>query len=219
MRFVVVSPHLDDAVFACGDLMAVHPGTTVCTVFTAGPPPGTPLPRWDRDCGFGDGDDVMAARRAEDRRALALLDAEPVWLGFHDAQYGASPDLGAVVSALATVDAVRAADAVLFPLGLFHSDHVLVHTAVRSLAEVRGTLALVAYEDALYRRIDGLLAARLAELGAAGLAPRRATMGAPASLRKRTAVACYRSQLQGLRRVRARVDDLHATEGFWCLRA
>jgi LmbE family N-acetylglucosaminyl deacetylase len=215
MRLAVVSPHLDDAVFACGNLLAACRGSTVCTVFTGGPPPGAPLTPWDRGCGFADGDDVMAIRRDEDRRALATLDAEPHWLGFRDAQYGPSPSPDRVAAALASCPAIAAADLVCVPLGLFHADHVLVHGVARHL---RGRRPLLAYEDALYRRIDDLLAERLAELAATGFAPSRCAGGVPAGVRKRRAISCYASQLRGLRRVDARIDDLLAPEGFWWLR-
>jgi hypothetical protein len=36
-RLLVVSPHLDDAVFGCGELIASRPGATVARLF-AGPP-------------------------------------------------------------------------------------------------------------------------------------------------------------------------------------
>src|SRR6202158_5575221 len=75
-RIVIVSPHLDDAVLGCALLMIANPGATVVTVFAGNPPAyPTPLRSWDVQGGFGPGDDVMAVRRAEDRAALALLDA------------------------------------------------------------------------------------------------------------------------------------------------
>ncbi len=48
-RVVVVSPHLDDAVLGCGQLLAAWPGATVVTVF-AGKPAVYPTPQreWDR---------------------------------------------------------------------------------------------------------------------------------------------------------------------------
>ena len=32
----VISPHLDDGVFACGEMLAAHPGSVVVTVFPDG---------------------------------------------------------------------------------------------------------------------------------------------------------------------------------------
>ena len=87
-RVVIVSPHLDDAVLSCGRFMAVHPGVTVVTVF-AGNPPAYPEPMrlWDVQSGFGPGDDVMEARRGEDRAALGLLDATPMHLDYIEHTY------------------------------------------------------------------------------------------------------------------------------------
>src|SRR4051812_34380588 len=87
-RLVIVSPHLDDAVLSCARLMAVHPGVNVVTVF-AGNPPAYPEPQrlWDAQSGFAPGDDVMAARRAEDVAALAVLDATPTHLDFIEHSY------------------------------------------------------------------------------------------------------------------------------------
>ncbi len=71
LTLAVVSPHLDDAVLGCATLMAAHPGATVVTVF-AGRPDEYPVPtqHWDALCGFGEGDEVHVARRAEDAARL-----------------------------------------------------------------------------------------------------------------------------------------------------
>src|SRR5689334_10074107 len=88
---VVISPHLDDAVFGCGQLLALHPGSVVSTALAGRPPSYATVTGWDAAAGFRPGDDVIAARRAEDRAALQILDARPVWLDFTDDQYGRSP--------------------------------------------------------------------------------------------------------------------------------
>ena len=87
-RAVVVSPHMDDAVLGLGQLLAANPGVTVVTVF-AGRPAAYPEPmtRWDQLAGFKPGDDVIAARRDEDTKALTELDAIPVWLDHVEHQY------------------------------------------------------------------------------------------------------------------------------------
>src|SRR4051812_4728612 len=79
---MIVSPHLDDAVFGCGELLGARPGSVVVTVFAGAPPTYETVTEWDALAGFRAGDDVMAARRAEDRDALAVLGARPVWLDF-----------------------------------------------------------------------------------------------------------------------------------------
>lgn len=221
MRLLILSPHLDDAVFACGRLLASHPGTAVATVFAGAPPPRAPLTEWDRACGFAPGDDVIGARRIEDREALALLEATPIWLDFSDRQYGASVASADLIEPLDRLFARTSPAAVFFPLGLFHSDHVLVHEAALALPDRRRGMPWFAYEDALYRRIPGALDERVAALEAAGRAPRRVHfLAAPvAAARKRAAVACYRSQLAALATPgRPGHEDLHAPEGYWRIR-
>lgn len=194
---VAVSPHLDDAVFGCGALLAAHAPSTVITVFAGRPPRGTPLPPWDRAAGFDDGDDVVDARRAEDRAALGTLGAEPVWLDFLDAQYGPSPPVESIAADLEAALLRTAPATVCIPLGLFHSDHALAHAAALALVRRHRGWRWLAYEEAVYRRVPGALDARLDALRRAGIdaAP---LAGLPAPIRKQRALACYRSQLRAL---------------------
>jgi LmbE family N-acetylglucosaminyl deacetylase len=198
--WLIVSPHCDDGVFACGALLAAHPGSVVATVFAGTPPAYEPFTEWDRACGFEPGDDVMALRREEDARALALLAARPVWLPFLDSQYRNTPGVASVAAALRAVIAACSPRAVAFPIGLFHSDHVLVREAMLTLASAGALPHAVLYVDALYRRIPGALDAQAADLGHRGFALcERAMRAAPeAQALKRAAVACYASQLRAL---------------------
>src|SRR5688500_13646524 len=119
---LALSPHLDDAVFACGDLIASQPVTFVATVFTAGPSPGDGRRRlWDADCGFHDGQPVMRVRRAEARAALSLLAALPMWLPFRDAQYRAHGEVTDVATVLDAVIRCLRPSMLAMPLGMFHS--------------------------------------------------------------------------------------------------
>jgi LmbE family N-acetylglucosaminyl deacetylase len=197
---LLVSPHLDDAVFSCGRLLSCRPGSVVATLF-AGRPPGVAAPNaWDAACGFAAGDDVVAARRAEDAAALALLGATPAWLDFLDAQYDGAEPAAALAAALAgLIERVRPA-AVLAPLGLFHSDHRRARDA--ALAARRGAgraPAWYLYADLPYARMPGAVADELAALCARGLALEPVPTPAGGSEpRKQRACACYRSQLRGL---------------------
>jgi LmbE family N-acetylglucosaminyl deacetylase len=221
-RVFVVSPHFDDAVFSCGGLLAAHPDAIVCTVFAA--PPDAPLrTAWDLQCGFSDARSAVRARTLEDDAALAVLDAVPVRLSFVDGQYGVSPQRDRITQAIG--DALRDSDAdmLLMPLGLFHSDHVLVHDACRQVLHAHPGLACVGYEDALYRRMPGLVQRRLAELASAGIV---ATPACPwfahgidtqrQSLTKREAVSAYASQLRAFGP--HGYDDVFAPERYWTLR-
>jgi LmbE family N-acetylglucosaminyl deacetylase len=217
MAVLVVSPHLDDGVLSCGDLMAAHPGARLVTVF-AGRPESGPLTDWDRDCGFAEGDDVVAARRAEDEAACAALGAVPIWLDFLDDQYAREPaSLDAIEAALRDIVRAEQPDTIYIPLGLVHPDHKCAQKASRRLV---GTLEcdVVAYEDAPYRTLDGAVDARIAELQAAGLNPQPMPMtDSTPGAHKRDAIACYASQIVGLERhwpgFRGALDE----ERFWLL--
>ena len=69
---VVVSTHLDDAVFSCYG--SLGPETTVVTVLAGVPPPGV-LGGWDADGGATDSHDRVLERRDEDRRGCSSHEA------------------------------------------------------------------------------------------------------------------------------------------------
>ncbi|WP_235024944.1 PIG-L deacetylase family protein [Caballeronia arvi] len=219
---LVISPHLDDAVFSCGAAVAAAPDSIVCTVF-AGVPHDALITGWDAQCGFTNAHQAMRARRAEDAAALDMLGARAIHLGFLDSQYAgdspATPD--EIATALLDVIRATACRALVAPLGLFHSDHDLVHRACRKAWLVDPMLACIAYEDALYRRMDGLVQTRLADLCACGI------IATPVSERidmamlarhheaKQRAASCYISQLKAFGP--NGYDDVFAPERFWTL--
>ncbi|MBS1189725.1 MAG: hypothetical protein H6R10_1517 [Rhodocyclaceae bacterium] len=218
-NLLVVAPHLDDGVFGCGRLLASRPGATVATVFAGRPPADRPLTDWDRDAGFSPGDDVIGRRREEDRQALEILEARPYWLDLLDHQYG-GPDEATVTAALRELFVACRPDVVLIPLGLFHSDHQLVHRSALSLLPDYPEFRWLVYEDFLYRRIAGLRDQAIAALESRGLdsRPVRFAEAADAAARKAAAVACYRSQLRGIASPgRLGLADLEEPEGYWAL--
>jgi LmbE family N-acetylglucosaminyl deacetylase len=199
-RWIVVSPHLDDAVFSCGQLLAQSPGSVVVTVFAGIPPRGTAAPPWDRRAGFRTSDEAMRARRDEDSRALALLDARPVWLDFFDDQYEMPAASTAIAAKLADAIDAHPGHRVLAPAGLFHHDHLQVQQAVLSLLrDDDASHTWRFYEDAPYRRIDGLMAKRVAGWREQGWIARPAELAvrdrAAAEAAKAAAVAAYASQV------------------------
>ena len=202
-RVLLCSPHFDDAALGAAYLLFAHPGSTVVTV-CGGPPPAYPDPptEWDALGGFRAGDDVVALRREEDRAAMKVLGATPVWLDFVDHQYGTErAEPKAVAAAIeAVIDAVQPT-AVFVPMGLANPDHVSVHDAGALLAASRTDLTWFAYEDSGYKHIPGMLAWRISKLFASDLWPTPVVV--PAELdhaRKQAAIECYVSQLPPLNR-------------------
>ncbi len=218
-KTLVVSPHLDDAVLSCADLIATLPAPTVLTVFAGVPVDRAQHTPWDAASGFADAGQAIATRRDEDRRALALLGATPAWLDFCDSQYRATPALSELEQALQR--ALHACDpaTVLLPAGLFHSDHLLVHRAMLNLSARFPHYRWRMYEEAMYRRIPGLLQQRLDELRRRGFAPVRIDChDGGASPLKREAVQCYASQLRALSAtVHGGHADAFQPESYWRL--
>ena len=220
----VVSPHLDDAVFSCGQLLLAHRGSVVVTVFSGGPAPVDPLPEWDELCGFSPGDDVMALRRREDEAALALAGATAARLGFWEVQYRrpvpgrtgrlwrrlerrlrpAGPSearlVGAVASALAAVVGTGAPRRWFVPLGLVHPDHRVTAAAALQVARARPELEWHLYEELPYGlERPGEAAGARAALEAAGWHLRPAAPALDPDLGAKGSMAeCYGSQVRYL---------------------
>ena len=223
-RWLVISPHLDDAVFSCGQLLAQAPGSVVVTVFAGIPARGSDAPPWDRRAGFRTADEAVRSRRDEDARALAMLDAQPVWLDFLDDQYGTRAPSTAIAARVAdTIDA-HPGFGVLAPAGLFHRDHIQVQQAVLTLLRENSRSGDAArvwrfYEDVPYRRIDGLMAKRVIDWREHGWIGH--PVGPPAGNRtdgaaaKAAAVDAYASQIALFEpHMRA---DLREPETYWRL--
>lgn len=198
--------------------MARHPATTVVTVF-GGRPDNYPEPptSWDADGGFENGDDVVVARREEDRRALDVLGAEQVFLDFVDYQYPdarANPAPEAIVPDLAGVVRRVEATAVLLPTGLAHPDHVATHDASMLVRDQLPDLGWFCYQEAGYAQLPGLLAWRLAKLLRAGIWPTPSLVPLdPDMQRKRAAIQCYASQIPPLEKRYAMADALDSGAG------
>jgi LmbE family N-acetylglucosaminyl deacetylase len=220
-RLVCVSPHLDDVVLSCGDALAAHSGAVVVTAFAGHPDTYPDLTSWDARAGFEQGADVVAARRAEDAAALAILGATPHWLDFPDPQYGERPSRSVLAEALMQSLTALTPATVMVPVGLFHDDHILTSDAALDVLRGRPELPWFVYADAIYRRVPQLLDERLALLRAAGFEIRPVeTPGGPTSDRKRRAVACYRSQVMALERSwDGGVSDAYEPEQLWQITA
>jgi len=218
---LVVSPHFDDAVFSCGAFIAAHPGSVVHTVFS-GCPAGDVRTDWDQHCGFSNAAEAMYERACEDDFALKILGAVAEHSDFLDAQYvpyGTAPTVESIASKLGEAVRRHAVRALLVPLGLFHSDHDLVHRACINVWNANPALKCFAYEDALYRRMSGLLQTRLADLAARGISatpePVHWDVNQPDHALKREAVGAYASQLKAFGP--EGYDDVFCTERCWKL--
>lgn len=91
MTVLAISPHLDDAAFSAGGLLATLARAhrvVVATVFTQSVPAPTGFAlRCQTDKGLAPEEDYLALRRAEDAAACAALGAEPAWLGLPEAPH------------------------------------------------------------------------------------------------------------------------------------
>ncbi|CAD6526821.1 hypothetical protein LMG28727_02196 [Paraburkholderia kirstenboschensis] len=223
-RLLVVSPHLDDAVFSCGLLLAANPSATVCTVFTA-PPSENMSTDWDRQSGFTDAFQAMHARKQEDIRALEKLGAQAIHLPFCDAQYLLTPSPDDLTEALHRTLNEHSPDNVLFPLGLFHSDHTLVSNACLALIADMPATVFHAYEDVPYRQMREAVSNRIEELTKKhGYALTHATDAAVSvnesnahEQTKREAIAAYVSQLRAFGPQGQ--STLYSTEKYWRLQS
>jgi LmbE family N-acetylglucosaminyl deacetylase len=214
---LVVSPHLDDAVFSCGEWMATHPGAQVVTVFAGAPLDTTVTTEWDAACGFVNARQALQLRRLEDRQALDVLGAKPTWLEHADDQYGQARDAGQITATLVPLLQGIGPVRLLLPMGLYHRDHLLAHEAtLHALAAWGRSVEVWAYEDVPYRRRAGLLQNRLCELRQAGIvATPVPDCEAPPGALKDRAVAAYVSQWRALGG-EAR-EDTRRPEHFWSL--
>ena len=112
---LALSPHLDDAVFSAGALLASLAArgwqVTVATLFTASVPGPTGVALVSQiDEGLAPDVDTMALRRAEDRAACAAIGAAPVHLPFAEAPHRGYDCAAALFAG------VRADDMVVAPL-------------------------------------------------------------------------------------------------------
>jgi LmbE family N-acetylglucosaminyl deacetylase len=149
---LVLSSHLDDAVLSCGQFLYAHPSTTVVTVL-AGAPDAIHEGYNSSTTGKRYAPDAIDVRRDEDRKALGLLGATPVWLDLLDADYSAQrpqEDFVTVIRAeIARVLEQTKPASIFAPLGLMHPDHVAVSDACFELT-VNSTSTWYLYMDLPY---------------------------------------------------------------------
>jgi LmbE family N-acetylglucosaminyl deacetylase len=152
---IVLSPHLDDAVLSAWSVLTGPSDVLVVNVFAGVPENGSP-PRWDRVLRATDSRELVRARIAEDREALALAGRTAVNLHLLDAQYrdgDGEPDPAELEAALA--GRVPRAAALLAPAAIrAHRDHELVRDAALRLGERHG-VPVALYADLPYAAYFG----------------------------------------------------------------
>jgi hypothetical protein len=82
---VILSPHLDDAVFSCWHLLD-QPQSRIITIF-AGVPPASTSTLWDRLCGTSNSEAMMHTRLSENQATLQGTNATHYELDYLDNQY------------------------------------------------------------------------------------------------------------------------------------
>lgn len=162
MKWIYLSPHLDDAVYSCGSLIhqqvRLGHGVEIWTIF-AGYPNSLEFSPFAQaiHARWGTGDASTAARRSEDKSACARLGAIPIYLDFLDIIYRTHPLTGqaeivenddlfrgyqksdfmlqqAITHCLQEKLAGLEDSQLVVPLGLGnHVDHALVRRAVEGL--------------------------------------------------------------------------------------
>lgn len=196
---VVISPHIDDAVWSAHGLL--H-GATVITICAGIPPAGTPPTQFDTNAGFTSAAAAMRARRAEDHAAAAIAGFTVRHLNCLLCNYAAEqPLVTAVADALEGVDKH---EFVAGPLGLRHPDHIVIAAAFAIVARDRDLNAWV-YEELPYAYTHP---EDLANALRAAQCPEH-TITRRSAISKATAVDAYVSQTTG-----AHMDAILAPERY-----
>ena len=127
-ELIVISPHLDDAVFSCWHSLSY--ANSVITVFAGKPKRGTSA-WWDKLCGEKDSSMMVSKRLKENDKALKYTNAKPINLNFLDAQYRKT-NLSAKQIADEIISRTKENDAYIFNLAgsaWCHKDHILTRNA------------------------------------------------------------------------------------------
>ncbi len=214
MRWVYISPHLDDGVLSAGGLIyeQTQAGTPVeIWTILCGFPPSEELSPYAQvlhlEWGIPSAGDVIRARRTEDARACQIVGAQPVYFDFLDCIYRRGKngdwlygdiflpphedeaDLPAQI-AEAISARLEPTDQLVCQLGLgSHVDHILVRRAVDLLGR-----PVLYYADIPY------LFKAPEELGpqTAGMKANAHVVGEAGLKRWQEAVLAYKSQISSL---------------------
>ena len=169
-KIVLLSPHLDDAVFSVGGLMAALADEghelhlVTCFTRSVPSPVGFAL-ACQLDKGLSAEVDYMQLRREEDARACQLLNAQPHWLDLPEAPHRGYHSAAALFGELVEEDTVQPElaervrttvahlqpDLILSPVGIGrHVDHRQVTRAVEKLKGEHSDKLFVRWYDEPY---------------------------------------------------------------------
>lgn len=200
-RVVIVSPHIDDAVFSLATTIAraVQSGThvDVLTVFGLDPTSTAPANGWDKRGGFATEGDAARGRRNEDRVACDVVGATASWLTFRGGGYTKERSTEAVLAAVRKE--VDGADAVVVPgFPLTNPDHAWLAELLTTRSLRCGRLGLYAEQPYRYMARNERVGVSSPELERTS--ERRAEWvfsrpGITGYRLKRRAIAAYASQL------------------------
>jgi LmbE family N-acetylglucosaminyl deacetylase len=151
---IILSPHFDDAVLSCWDVLAAGAGEVLVVNVFAGEPPAGTLGWWDRLAGASDSATAVRMRIEEDRQALALAGRVAVNLPFLDSQYRHGDQAPAeIVEALRGVLVAGARIYAPASLGDRHRDHTAVRAAALALRAEGANVVL--YADLPHAIVSG----------------------------------------------------------------
>ena len=200
-RVLVVSPHLDDAIFSLGAAMASHirngGSVTVLTVLAGDPNTSEPAATWDRLSGFTTARESVLARRCEDKEACSVIGVAPIHLDGQDGQYSPARDDDSLGAAIRLAAARH--DEVLVPgHPLHHPDHEYVNRLTLA-ALVPGTRIRLYAEEPYTAWLRRSAAADLMEDSSTEPAGWGSVLAGASAIRlKALAASKYRSQLPPL---------------------
>lgn len=149
-KYLIFSPHLDDAVLSFGQFISGQRDTMIVTVFAGEPDRKDLLTAYDAKTGYGTSSQVMKLRQQENIVACNFVGAEPVHLKFTDRQYDEPRDREHILEAMKQQVRGYKPDIIVAPLGLMHEDHVLTRELAIEVA-TKAEKVLFLYEDLPYR--------------------------------------------------------------------
>lgn len=229
---IVVSPHFDDAVFSVGNILSqIKRPIKIITVCGGCPPNEVSLSSWDERCNFSSGKHAAIGRQTEDQNACHYLGVDSEHLLFADFPYSGEKSKTQIINEFKEL--LTNSQEVWAPIGIGNNpDHIVTRDAVLELA-LQGNFALALYADAPYASARGWNTPddkrdknfqwahsfdAVSEKGFTLAPPHISFLNQDEMSRKLTAVACYKSQLEPLRKYYPKLTEIDgelSVEAIW----